>query len=352
MPTIIYRSIFKGCVVILINLAEDVFPLRSSTNRLKIVRTKKSIQKNLKDNNNVQLQDAVTLLNLYLEELEYCDFNYAAPIVSPILQRLAGTANFDFYDIHFVAQTVKFAKNYKTADSLATKALETLESYQNEESYLPIKLMICTNTMFRLLRAKYFDSQEVTAVFEKYLNLTLELCSQNNELLLEKTTAIIRKNIFYKEYEALDNGLEIILEKANVTLYKSIMEEVNAYNSFAKENMTKMQINMTVGVNIRKLRKSRFLSLENFAEMLGISTGFLQLIELGKRGASIHNLYKISQIFGMSIDELVNNKLENPHPETTEIKKLVSLARHLPKTSLKLLNQTARQLGKVNKKGK
>lgn len=50
---------------------------------------------------------------------------------------------------------------------------------------------------------------------------------------------------------------------------------------------------------IRKLRKERDITLEQFAEMTGISTSYLSRIEKGGRGLSLQNVIKIARALGV-----------------------------------------------------
>lgn len=64
---------------------------------------------------------------------------------------------------------------------------------------------------------------------------------------------------------------------------------------------------MTMGETIRYERKKRKLTLQDLASKLDISTTYLGLIEMGKRGKNINVelLLKVSAIFGVSTDYLL-----------------------------------------------
>lgn len=71
---------------------------------------------------------------------------------------------------------------------------------------------------------------------------------------------------------------------------------------------------MTLGEAIRYERKKRNLTLQTLAAKLGISTTYLGLIEVGKRGKNINVdlLLKLSTIFGVSTDYLLNRVPAEP----------------------------------------
>ena len=70
--------------------------------------------------------------------------------------------------------------------------------------------------------------------------------------------------------------------------------------------MTKKRLKGIIGDNIRNQRISRNISIDELSELLGLTPGFVGLIERGQRGATPSTLYKLSGIFGMTIDDFFN----------------------------------------------
>lgn len=68
-----------------------------------------------------------------------------------------------------------------------------------------------------------------------------------------------------------------------------------------------------IGKNIRNERLARNISMEELAEMLELSPAFVGLIERGQRGASVKNLIKISNIFNVDVDSLINERASAIH---------------------------------------
>lgn len=60
-----------------------------------------------------------------------------------------------------------------------------------------------------------------------------------------------------------------------------------------------------LGTRIRNRREELLISKKDFAEMLGITPRFLDDVESGARGVSLHNLMLISQILNISTDYLL-----------------------------------------------
>ena len=64
---------------------------------------------------------------------------------------------------------------------------------------------------------------------------------------------------------------------------------------------------MNFSDNLIKLRKGKSWSQEDLAEKLGISRQAVSKWEVGTSKPDIDNVIKISKLFEVSIDELVNN---------------------------------------------
>ncbi len=108
-----------------------------------------------------------------------------------------------------------------------------------------------------------------------------------------------------------------------------------------------------IGANIRYERISRNISIEELAEMLELSSAFVGLIERGQRGASVKNLIKISEIFSVSIDSLINtnrssysNLSENKENQNIKVKQetIDSLLYNLDKSELDFIISVIRNL--------
>lgn len=66
------------------------------------------------------------------------------------------------------------------------------------------------------------------------------------------------------------------------------------------------------GERIRRLRKQRRYTREQFAEIAGISSKFLYEIETGQKGFSADTLYRIAQGLSVSCEYILTGKSEKP----------------------------------------
>ena len=97
--------------------------------------------------------------------------------------------------------------------------------------------------------------------------------------------------------------------------------------------MTKERLRLIIGENIRKERSARDISVEELAGMLGLTAGFVGLIERGQRGTTPITLFKLADIFNMSLDALFYSEEEaetklggrREHRHNVSLKKAASL---------------------------
>lgn len=62
-----------------------------------------------------------------------------------------------------------------------------------------------------------------------------------------------------------------------------------------------------LGARVRKLRKSRGWSQEAFAHETGMARSFTSALELGKKDVRLSTIFKLCNIFGLTIRQLFRN---------------------------------------------
>ena len=68
--------------------------------------------------------------------------------------------------------------------------------------------------------------------------------------------------------------------------------------------MADERLRAIMGANIRKKRRERELTIEELSAIVGVSSGFLGLIERGERGMSPDNLLKMISALEMTLDDV------------------------------------------------
>ncbi len=82
----------------------------------------------------------------------------------------------------------------------------------------------------------------------------------------------------------------------------------------------------TIGKRIRRYRLSKNITQEELAFQINTSSAYISNIELGKKKASLQKLCEISEIFGITINDLIYNPAERTQGiKTKEFNDLLSL---------------------------
>ena len=82
--------------------------------------------------------------------------------------------------------------------------------------------------------------------------------------------------------------------------------------------MTKAGLRTKIGENIRNERQARNMSIDELAELLELTPGFVGLIERGQRGATAYTLFRLSAIFSVPVDAIFTQRLNRPDEEVLE----------------------------------
>jgi len=70
-------------------------------------------------------------------------------------------------------------------------------------------------------------------------------------------------------------------------------------------------LNIIVAANLKKLREERKLSLDNVAQLTGVSKSMLGQIERGESNPTVTTVWKIANGFKISFTELINTTQDN-----------------------------------------
>jgi transcriptional regulator with XRE-family HTH domain len=81
----------------------------------------------------------------------------------------------------------------------------------------------------------------------------------------------------------------------------------------------------TIGKRIKEIRVQQQISQFKLAEMTDMSVSYISYIENAKKQASLESLIRISDVLGVTVDELLNgNQLHNPTEYQTDIDVLMA----------------------------
>ena len=304
-----------------------------------------------------QINDALRILQMYRVESIHNDLETSCQIVKPIFERLTNTEQWDIYDILLSAIVVGHAETYIQSYMFAEDILKRLEEYSNEKWYAGTKLIIHMNTVTRLLRAKHFDSDNVTSsrelenIFLRHANATLALC-KGRKYLVHKAMTMVRKGIFYKDDDLTREGFKLLSDNGELEVYRMLQHEVRQFEFFTELTITRKQYDTIIGSSIRELRLDRKMTTEELAELLDVSPWSVNQFERGERGTSGLTIRKLADIFNVSTDALYYGPqiipFESNHHEK-QLQMLLAYARKLTEDETDYLLTNIKSLLKLNR---
>ena len=94
--------------------------------------------------------------------------------------------------------------------------------------------------------------------------------------------------------------------------------------------MTKEQLSAVIGHNIRRLRRAEGFTQAELAEMVDRDASTVTNIEGGKRLIGVDLLYRLAEVFSVSVDTLLQPKENQPPWHPSIVCWAVNPMRHLP----------------------
>jgi len=68
------------------------------------------------------------------------------------------------------------------------------------------------------------------------------------------------------------------------------------------------ELRRKIGARIRELRKSKNMTIKELAEQMGVTAGFLGMVERGHRGFANYRILLMSKILDISVDYLITGE--------------------------------------------
>jgi len=297
------------------NVMEEFFAFRQTENVVKTQTLMKKLEKYLNtiESDKSQVLDAIRILKMYISELELDNFQASHYIVAPIIERLEYTKNWTFDDIRLASIIAGFGIDYATTHLFAQKIVTAMKSNPEKfDTWQPLTIYI--NAQNRLLYAKFCELDytqntpeiiEISTLFDQYTHLALEICSNHEQLEMYKVIMQIRSDIFHRNLTAVDDGLET-LRDINKDVYTAICRDISIYNKYAGVDITRLQLQVQVGLQLRKLREKANLSQDEMSDIIGLSgASAIVHIECGKQAPHIHSLFLLVKKMNINIHQLL-----------------------------------------------
>ena len=279
-------------------LIDDALAIDAKETKLKTMKEK--LRRYLKKaGEDSQVKDVLTILKIFGKEPD--NFEEVVKIAAPIIERLNSTDEWDYCDTRIAATVICYTDTPEQAIMLTENALKRLKKF--EERHDIVELSVYANILCRLVRVKHDNTpfKKLETTFSEYVDQALAKCEKSMHFEY-KAIILIRKGLFLKNHKDIEQGFKILKENEEYELYNTMQVEAAEYNFFIESSMSKKQYNAIIGSNIRKERIARNLSIDDLSKILGITTGAIGMIELGYRGATSYNLYRLADLFDISMD--------------------------------------------------
>ena len=334
-------------------LLDEMFAMGGNHDIDKINTMKDKLSHYLEVNgSDVQIEDGFRVLEAHAIEFQGNNSEISREISKPIFDRLSNTAEWDFYDIRLLTAVVGYSYASEQTYKLAEIALEELEDYSHEERYIFIKLAIRMNTVHRLLRAKYFDSDnlipsnELATRFSNYFDAAMAICEEG-EFPIHKAVLKIRKGLFYQDKSLSNRGFRQLIKTGEKEIYRMMLESAQEYDFLAGMGISKNQFNEVVGANIKKKRRALGFTAKDLGKILGITSSYIQSAERGENSFSSFDIYKLSNILDVTVDYFyqgIEDESYAPSYRKARLKELGTFVDELSDGQLNNLIQTAKKL--------
>lgn len=274
-----------------------------------------------------QVEDGLRMLEALSTGNKVSDFDACSEIVAPIFERLSGIYEWDLYDIKLISATLGGAKTADQAYTFAEKALSELEKYSDDKLYKNLRLVVYMNTHYRMLRAKYFDSNNLIPSktledrFYGYDDAIRSICYREN-FPIHKAVAYIRMGLFggYSSYVA-DGLAELkrVGTPAAEKIHKMMKRDIEQFSFFDKLKMSKDQFDKAIGKLVRDRREATGLSTEELARLVNIPSTTIEGIENGTDTATSFDVTKLVDTLRTEIDYyMIHEKLESEEKDVED----------------------------------
>ena len=321
-------------------ILDELFSLNGNHYIDKIKEIKDELSDYLVANSDdVQIRDGLRMLEAFSAENINNDSDTSRELVAPIFERLAHADKWDIYDIKLISSVLGGASTADQAHTFAQKALSELEEYSDERGHTNIKLSIYMNTQYRLLRAKYFDSDnlipsdELTKRFHTYYRAIIDMCEgSRGKLDVYKFVAFIRRGFFYAEEEMQRQGFSLLEECIGDTdeIYRMMEADAEEFKTFTELNLSRQQVEKIISKNIKRKRLEVGYTIHDLAALSGLAESLIEMLESGNTvlsSLSSFSTYKLSKALEVPVDAFYEGLGTNFAHNAKSIKRKAQLKR-------------------------
>jgi len=265
----------------------------------------------LEDNFDNQLSLILASMQIREEDLTSNCFDKCCDMAVPLFERFERMLECDILELSILCSTINYNKNYKRSLLLAEKGFEisyALEQKGNPDAW-KARAMISINLTMRLVRARFVDIDpakqgadlaEIKKEFKRHLKLGRDVLTEPKHKVM-KLVLNIREALFNRNCDDICDGLFKLKKAKEVVWLKALEDEVMDYLFHFRMLLSTEQINLLVGLRIRRRRQELSLSLDDFSEEMAMERTSIIKVENGTVGLHTPKLFLAADLLGVGI---------------------------------------------------
>jgi len=239
------------------------------------------------------------------------DFDKCCDIAAPVFEQLEDMSKWGHLELEVLCSMISYNRSYKKSLFLTQKAFEMIDDLEKEgdSRIWKVRAMFSINLTFRLTRARYIDLDpneqgadlaEIKQAFKHHLKLGRAVLTEKKHAAL-RTVLNTREALFHRNCDAICDGLLILKHTKEDAWLKALEDEVMDYLSHFRMLLTTPQRNMLLGMRVRRRRQELGMSLDDFADEMGMERTSIIKIENGSVGMFAPNLFNAAHVLGVGI---------------------------------------------------
>jgi len=258
-----------------------------------------------------QLNLALISMKAREEDLKSNDFYKCCDIAAPIFEQLENAPKWNHLELEILCSVICHNRDYKKSLSLTQEAFEVIDDLEQEgdSRIWKVKAMFSINVTIRLIRARYTDinpaegGADLIAIresFKYHLNLARAACTQEKHATI-KLVLDIREALFNRNCDLICDGLRKLRKAKDPVWLHALEDEVMSYLYHFRMLLSTEQLNLLLGLRIRRRRQELGLSLDDFSEEMAMERPSLIKVENGTVGLHTPKLFLAAAILGVGV---------------------------------------------------
>jgi len=263
----------------------------------------------------------VQLLTFCLEVADSRNIKKCRTLAEQIIETLENTDHWGMTEISILCSVLCHAQCTKAIE-LANKAMQLLDShFPHEKGY---QGLIYYNLTYALSLAychdiSHDDATAVTEVREHFYHCMAlaeaAYSGKNNETM--RTVLNIRKALMDENYDAVDNGIDKLVEMKEKEWLSLTCDEIATFLSHSPLTPTSKTIQYIVGYHIKKRRKELGMTGEQLAKLIypHYTAQTISSYDSGRRGCTLKTLYRFARALDVPIGYFFGQEAGNEFPQ-------------------------------------